>query len=86
MELYLTQKTLARPLIAPPGIAPERLTALKAGFAALARDKDFLADARRMGIDVAPLAGEAVDRIIAMISSAPPETAARLGKAIGSEK
>ena len=86
MELYLTQKTLARPLIAPPGIAPERLTALKAGFAALAHDNDFLADARRAGIDVSPLAGEAVDRIIAMISSAPPETAARLGKAIGSEK
>jgi tripartite-type tricarboxylate transporter receptor subunit TctC len=86
MELYLTQKTLARPLIAPPGIAPERLTALKAGFAALAHDKDFLADARRAGIDVSPLAGEAVDRIIAMISSAPPETAERLGKAIGSEK
>jgi len=39
-----------------------------------------------MGIDVAPLAGEAVDRIIAMISSAPPETAERLGKAIGAEK
>ena len=33
MELYLTQKTLARPVIAPPGIAPERLTALKAAFA-----------------------------------------------------
>src|SRR5262249_28720249 len=78
MELYLTRKPLARPLIAPPGIAPERLTALKAGFAALAHDQDFLADARRMGIDVSPLAGEAVDRIIAMISSAPPETAERL--------
>jgi hypothetical protein len=86
MELYLTQKTLARPVIAPPGIAPERLTALKAAFAALAHDDDFLADARRAGIDAAPMAGEAVESIIAMISSAPPETAERLGKAIGSEK
>jgi len=86
MELYLTQKTLARPLIAPPGIAPERLTALKAGFAALAHDKDFLGDAHTAGIDVSPIAGEAVERIIAMISSAPPETTERLGKAIGSEK
>ena len=86
MELYLTQKTLARPVIAPPGIAPERLAALKAAFAALAHDDDFLADARRTGIDAAPMAGEAVDRIIAMISSAPPQTAERPGKAIGSEK
>ena len=34
----------------------------------------------------AAVSGEAVDRIIAMISSAPPETAERLGKALGSEK
>src|SRR5262249_721909 len=84
MELYLTQKTLARPFIAPPGIAPERLAALKAAFAALAHDKDFLADARTAGTDVSPLAGEAVGRVIAMISSPPPPTAARLGKALGS--
>jgi tripartite-type tricarboxylate transporter receptor subunit TctC len=86
MELYLSQKTLARPLIAPPGIPPERLVALKAGFAALAHDRDFLTDAHAAKLDVSPIAGEAVDRIIAMISSAPPETAERLGKAIGAEK
>jgi tripartite-type tricarboxylate transporter receptor subunit TctC len=86
LELYLTQKTLARPLIAPPGTAPEQLAALKAGFAALAHDKDFLAEARTARLDVSLIAGEAVDRIIEMISSAPPETTERLGKAIGSEK
>ena len=46
IELYLTQKTLARPIIAPPGIAPERLAVLKNAFGALAQDKDFLADAQ----------------------------------------
>src|SRR5262249_26517899 len=50
------------------------------------RDKKITLDARTAGIDVSPLAGEAVERIIAMISSAPPETTERLGKAIGSEK
>ena len=60
--------------------------AFLAALAALAHDNDFLADTRRAGINVSPLAGEAVERIIAMISSAPPETTERLGKAIGSEK
>ena len=86
MELYLTQKILARPLIVPPGVPPERLAALKEAFAALAHDNEFLADAHTAGMDVAPIAGEAVDRIIALISSAPPETVDRLGKAIGAEK
>ena len=83
IELYLTQKTLARPIIAPPGIAPERLAVLRTAFGALAQDKDFLADARSARLEVAPIWGEAVDKIIRLISSASPDTAARLGKAIG---
>jgi len=86
IELYLTQKTLARPIIAPPGIAPERLALLKNAFAALSQDKHFLADAESARLEVAPIWGEAVDRIIRQISSASPETTARLGKVIGSER
>jgi tripartite-type tricarboxylate transporter receptor subunit TctC len=85
MELYLTQKTVARPVIAPPGIPVERLAALRAGFIALAQDKDFIADAQNTRLEVAPISGEAVDKVISLITSASPETAERLGKAIGSE-
>jgi Tripartite tricarboxylate transporter family receptor len=85
IELYLTQKMLARPIIAPPGIASERLALLKNAFAALAQDKHFLADAESARLEVAPIWGEAVDRIIRQISSASPEITARLGKVIGSE-
>lgn len=87
MELYLTQKTVARPIIAPPQIPPDRLAALRAGFIALKQDRDFLADARAAKLEVAPLSGEAVDRIIAVIAAASPATAERLGRAIaGPEK
>jgi tripartite-type tricarboxylate transporter receptor subunit TctC len=82
MELYLTQKTVARPVIAPPGVPADRLAALRAGFIALAQDKDFLGDAQTAKLEVAPVSGEAVDRVIALIASASPETAERLGRAI----
>jgi tripartite-type tricarboxylate transporter receptor subunit TctC len=82
MELYLTQKTVARPLIAPPGIPSDRLAALRAGFIALAHDRDFLADAETAKLEVAPVPGETVDKVIALITGASPETAERLGKAI----
>ena len=84
MELYLTQKTVARPIIAPPDIPSERLAALRAGFIALAQDKDFLTDVQTAKLEVAPLAGQAVDKVIALIASAAPETAERLGRAIAS--
>jgi tripartite-type tricarboxylate transporter receptor subunit TctC len=82
LELFFTQKTVARPVIAPPGIPPERLAILRAAFAALATDGDFLADAERSGLEAAPLSGEAVDRIIALIAGTPAELAERLTKAI----
>lgn len=82
MELYLTQKAVARPVIAPPGVPPDRLAALRAGLIALAQDDEFLADAKQAKLDVAPVSGEAVDKVISLITSAPPEVAERLGKAI----
>jgi tripartite-type tricarboxylate transporter receptor subunit TctC len=86
MELYLTQKTVARPMIAPPGVPADRVAALRAAFAALAQDKDFLADAQKAKLDVAPVTAAEVDQVIALITAASPETAERLGKAIASEK
>jgi tripartite-type tricarboxylate transporter receptor subunit TctC len=82
MELYLTQKAVARPVIAPPGIPADRLAALRTGFIALAQDNEFLADAARTQLEVAPISGEAVDKVISLITSASPEAAERLGKAI----
>jgi tripartite-type tricarboxylate transporter receptor subunit TctC len=82
LELFFTQKTVARPVIAPPGTPAERLAVLRAAFAALADDGDFLADAERSGLEAAPLRGEAVDRIIALIAGTPAELSERLIKAI----
>ena len=82
MELYLTQKAAARPVMAPPGIPTDRMAALRTGFIALAHDNEFLADAKRTQLEVAPISGEAVDKVISLITSASPEAAERLGKAI----
>jgi tripartite-type tricarboxylate transporter receptor subunit TctC len=80
MQLYLTQKTIARPVIAPPGIPPERLAVLRAAFAALASDREFLADAEKSGLDVAPVGGEAVDRVVELIAGTPSDIAERFAK------
>jgi len=82
LELFFTQKTVARPVIAPPGVPAERLAALRRAFATLARDQEFLVDAEKSGLEAAPLSGEAVDRVIALIAGTPAELAERLTKAI----
>ncbi len=77
IELFLTQKTVARPVIAPPGVPAERLAILRKAFAALANDKEFLADAEKSNLDVDPMPAEEVDKIIALITSAPPDVVER---------
>ena len=81
LELFFTQKTAARPVIAPPGIPAERLAILRAAFAALAKDREFLADAEKSNLDVDPMSGEEVDKVVALITSAPADVIARYTRA-----
>jgi tripartite-type tricarboxylate transporter receptor subunit TctC len=81
IALYLTQKQVARPIIAPPGVPPARLAVLRAAFAALAHDRAFLADAERSGLEVDPISGEAVDKVVALIAATPLEVAERYARA-----
>ena len=82
--MFFTQKTIARPVIAPPGVPGERLDALRTAFAALAGDAPFLADAERSNLEVAPIAGEAVDKVVALITATPADVADRFAKVIAS--
>jgi tripartite-type tricarboxylate transporter receptor subunit TctC len=81
LELYLTQKTIARPVLAPPGIPADRLAILRKAFASLATDKDFLADAQRTKLDVKLIDSDGVDKVIKLITAASPEVTQRYIKA-----
>jgi tripartite-type tricarboxylate transporter receptor subunit TctC len=83
LELYFTQKTVARPLVAPPDVPADRLAILRKALMALGDDKEFLDDAQRSRIEIGLLPGEAVEKVIAMIAHAPPDAVARLVGAMG---
>jgi tripartite-type tricarboxylate transporter receptor subunit TctC len=65
--------TLARPFAAPPGVPADRAKALRDAFMATVQDKDFLADAARLRIDVSPLDGDEILRRIERIAASPAE-------------
>ena len=82
LELYFTQKTVARPLVAPPDVPADRLAILRKALMALAEDKEFLEDAQRSRLDIEILPGEAVEKVIARIATTPPEAVARMVSAM----
>ena len=81
LELYFTQKTMARPIVAPPGIPPDRLAILRRAFEALASDATFLADAQRTKQDIEIVSGATLDKIVATVAKTTPEVAVRLNAA-----
>ena len=82
VELVIAQQVFQRSYIAPPGLAAEQLEALRAAFDATMRDKEFLADAETMRIDISPLPGAKVQELVQKIYTAPKDIVARARQAI----
>jgi tripartite-type tricarboxylate transporter receptor subunit TctC len=73
LELIFSRQTLARPFAAPPGIPPERLAALRTAFDATMKDKEFLAEAQKLDLEVRPVSGTEIDALVANLSKTPAE-------------
>jgi tripartite-type tricarboxylate transporter receptor subunit TctC len=76
---------MALPLLAPPGLSAERAATLQTGFLAMTKDAAFVAEAEKMGLELSPVDGEAVRRVIAQMAATPPDVIAQF-KAIVSAK
>lgn len=83
MELHFTQKTAARPVIAPPDMPAGRLATLREAFMALARDPDFRAEGEKARMEIAPISGDEMDRVVALIAATPAAIAERYKLAFG---
>lgn len=74
---------MALPFLAPAGIPPERAAALRAGFMAMVKDKEFLADAQKTQLDITPIDGAAVRDIIVKMAATPKDVIAQYNKITG---
>ena len=62
---------LAAAATPPPGVPAERALALRRAFDATMRDADFLEDARRLSLDVAPVDGAEIEALLKESYAAP---------------
>ena len=83
LQLFFTQKTAARPMLAPPGVPADRMAMLRDGFVAMGKDADFLADAAKSNLEVGIISSAEVEKAIGLITSAAPEVTARYVSALG---
>lgn len=82
-ELILSQQEFHRPFVAPPGTPERQLTILRAAFDKAMQDPEFLAEAKKSKLDIAPKSGAEVGALIKKVYGAPKELIAEARKALG---
>ena len=81
--LYASGSAIGRSLIGPPGIAAERVQALREGFDAMVQDPEFIADVRKLDIELDPLPGATVAQLVAQTLEVPAAVRERALNAFG---
>jgi tripartite-type tricarboxylate transporter receptor subunit TctC len=78
-KLIFARQVMGRPFLAPPGIPPDRAGALRKAFMDTMKDKDFLADAEKGQLEITPVSGEDIQKLVMEIHQTPPDIAKRAG-------
>jgi tripartite-type tricarboxylate transporter receptor subunit TctC len=85
LKLILVSQEMARPFAAPPGLPADRRAALIAAFDETMTDRNFLAEAMKENLDVAPVSGKDIDALLAEAYATPKNVTDKAAKATMSE-
>jgi tripartite-type tricarboxylate transporter receptor subunit TctC len=77
LTLVLSRQAMGWPFVAPPGIPEDRKQALRHAFDETMKDPEFLAEAQQRVLDVNPLDGVGIDKLMTELYQTPPEVLAR---------
>jgi len=77
LKLIFARQVMGRPFLAPPGIPPDRAEALRKAFMDTMTDPAFVADTEKSQLEVNPVAGDDLQKLVAEIYHTPPEVAKR---------
>lgn len=83
LDLFGSGGAIGRAFMAPPGVDPDTVEALRRGFDAMAKDPAFIADIQKVGVDLQPATGEQVAQSVAKALDVPDDVLARARKLMG---
>ena len=73
VKLVVSRQILARPFAAPPEIPEDRKQALRKAFDDTMKDPEFLKEAKTMALEINPVTGAEVDKLIADLYATPKQ-------------
>jgi tripartite-type tricarboxylate transporter receptor subunit TctC len=78
LKLVLSRQSMARPFAAPADLPADRKEALRRAFDATMADPEFLAEAKQRGLEVNPVSGAAIDKLVGELYETPADVIAEV--------
>ncbi len=75
---------MAMPFVAPPLLSPERAATLREAFTRTVNDPEFMAEAKKINLDLSPLGDKDVLKSVQALAKTPPEVVDRFKSIVGS--
>ena len=82
LRLLSAPATVGRPFFTTPAAPADRVKALRDAFAAMVKSRAFLDEAEKLSLDINPVLGEDLQKIVADIVDTPKAVADRLNEII----
>jgi tripartite-type tricarboxylate transporter receptor subunit TctC len=82
LELIYSQQVFGRPFVMAERVPPARLALMRKAFLATLADKDLLADAAKLRLDINPVPGEELQALVQKLYASPPHIIKRAGDAL----
>jgi tripartite-type tricarboxylate transporter receptor subunit TctC len=79
-QIFLAGDELGRPMVAPPGVAADRVKTLRGAYARALKDPDLIAEVDRQRLDMEPSSGEEIQALIKELMEQKGEVIERVKK------
>ena len=85
LKIVLARNVMGRPFVTPPNVPADRVAVLRQAFMDTMKDKDFLAEADKMQLEINPVSGEDVEKLVKEVYATPPDVVAKAKQAAESQ-
>jgi tripartite-type tricarboxylate transporter receptor subunit TctC len=82
LKLIFARQVMGRPYLAPPGVPKERVDALRQAFLDTMKDKEFLAEADTAQLEINPVTGPAIEKLLQEVYQTPADIAAKAAQVL----
>ena len=82
-RVVLGPGAFGRPILATPGIPPDRVKLLRDAYLNMLKDTEFAAEAKKRQWEIAPVSGERLEALAKEVINQPPDIIERMKKVMG---